>query len=327
MFTALADQPIIEPSSCTSIGSNIQGPSLITNPAWTDNGLGRFLLYFADHKGRYIRLAHADALGGPWQIHAPGSLHIEDSGFPTTDFEISDDRLAAIEERYREILGEAMVLDVRTDLVTAHIASPDVHIDDERRRLVMYFHGLESLGTQVSRVATSVDGISWTAEPEILIDRTYLRVVPWQDGLLGMAMPGVLYRANDWLGAFVEGPTLFGPDMRHCAIVATNSTDPLAGIDVYWTRVGDAPERILYSWVDTTGDWMGWTASEPTEVHRPRRAWEGSEFDVAPSVRGAIDHHVNQLRDPAVFAHGTDRYLLHSIAGESGLSIGRLTHS
>ena len=323
-FTTLVDGPIVGPSSSSSIGTNIQGPSLVSNPVWAANGLGRFLLYFADHKGRFIRLAHADELTGPWRIHEPGALHIDQSGFATIDFEISDDRLAAIEKRYRETLGDAMVLDVRTDLVTAHVASPDVHVDDGQQCLVMYFHGLETLGNQVSRVATSVDGVTWQAQSEILIERTYLRVIPWGDGLLGMAMPGVLYRADDWLGPFTEGPTLFDPDMRHCAIVATSHNDLDAGIDVYWTRVGHAPERILHSRIDTNGDWSTWTVSEPTEVHRPQHAWEGAELDVAPSVRGAIDDPANQLRDPAVFEHGGERYLLHSVGGESGLSIGRL---
>ena len=49
--------PIITPASHPSIGTNIQGPSVIRAPAWLADPLGRYLCYFADHKGSFIRLA------------------------------------------------------------------------------------------------------------------------------------------------------------------------------------------------------------------------------------------------------------------------------
>ena len=77
----LLDRPIITPELHPSIGENIQGPSLIRVPDWIENPLGKYYLYFADHKGSYIRLAYADHLEGPWQIHEPGSLQIADTNF------------------------------------------------------------------------------------------------------------------------------------------------------------------------------------------------------------------------------------------------------
>ena len=73
-ITRLLDRPIIGPELHESLGPNIQGPSLIRVPDWVPNPLGRYYLYFADHKGSWIRLAYADALTGPWRIHAPGAL-------------------------------------------------------------------------------------------------------------------------------------------------------------------------------------------------------------------------------------------------------------
>ena len=70
----LLDGPIIGPDLDPSIGQNIQGPSLIRVPEWVENGLGNYYLYFADHKGRYIRLAYTDDVLGPWRVHVPGSL-------------------------------------------------------------------------------------------------------------------------------------------------------------------------------------------------------------------------------------------------------------
>ena len=64
------------------MGANVQGPSLIRVPDWLPNPLGRYCLYFADHKGSYIRLAFANALEGPWHMHRPGSLQLTRSCFP-----------------------------------------------------------------------------------------------------------------------------------------------------------------------------------------------------------------------------------------------------
>ena len=87
--------------------SNINGPSLVRVPEWVENPLGKYYLYFAHHRGAYIRLAYADAIEGPYTIHRPGVLHRDNTVFREGD----------------------------------HIASPDVHIDAENRRFFMYFHG------------------------------------------------------------------------------------------------------------------------------------------------------------------------------------------
>lgn len=313
--------PIVSVDSSPSIGANIQGPSLVEIPDWVDGRLGSYYLYFADHKGHYIRLAFADSLDGPWTVHEPGCLHLKDSHYPTEDLPLSDDQFAQILGRVEARLGDATPIDLRMELTAAHIASPDVHVDHSNRRLVMYFHGLHDVGSQVSRVAVSENGLTWRVEPDVLIDRTYLRAFTISDGFIyGIAMPGVLYRADDWLGPFIEGPTLFGPDFRHCAVDARDGA-----IDIYWTRVGDTPERILVSTVDTTHDWMRWTESEPVDVVRPEHVWEGSAEPLVPSVRGAVNRRVNQLRDPAVFRTSNGAlHLAYAVAGESGIALAKL---
>ena len=64
-ITRLLNRPIITPNLHPSLGPNIQGPSLIRVPDWVPNPIGRYYLYFADHKGRHIRLAYANTLTGP----------------------------------------------------------------------------------------------------------------------------------------------------------------------------------------------------------------------------------------------------------------------
>ena len=70
--------------------------------------------------------------------------------------------------------------------------------------------------------------------------------------------------------------------------------------------------------------WNAWTASDPVEVLRPERDWEGADLPVRPSRRGSINVPVNQLRDPAIFEEDGAVYLLYSVAGERGIALARV---
>ncbi len=311
----LLDAPIVDASTHPSIGENIQGPSLIRVPEWLENPLGAYYLYFADHKGSYIRLAYADALTGPWTVHPPGSLQLADSLFPTEPPEVSPELLARVEARLK---GRNLGHDALHEMTAVHIASPDVHVDDAQRRIVMYFHGLEGPGHQVTRAATSADGIRFEARPEVL-GRTYLRAFRHDGMTYAMAMPGQFYRSADGLSGFEEGPLLFNPDMRHAALLKRGDT-----LYVFWTQVGQVPERILLSTIDVSGDWMSWQETVPVEVLRPERDWEGADAPLEPSVRSTAYGHVNQLRDPAVYVEDGRVFLLYAVAGESGIGLAEV---
>ena len=314
----LLDAPIVAPYSDASIGTNIQGPSLIRVPDWIPDPLGRYYLYFADHKGQYIRLAYADSLTGPWRIHVPGTLQLGDSHFPTEPLTADPGEVARLEARRKAAGARPMEHDLLTEITTPHIASPDVHVDESARRVVMYFHGLESLARQVSRVAVSSDGIAFEAKPEVL-GRTYMRIFRWRGATYALAMPGLIYRSADGLTGFEAGPTLFNPDMRHSAVLQREDQ-----LFVFWTQVGDSPERILLSTIDLSPDWQDWRETEPVEVMRPERPWEGADQPVEPSVRSVAYRPVNQLRDPAVFVEGDDVYLAYAVAGEAGIGLARV---
>jgi hypothetical protein len=281
--TRLSCSPILSPDAPTDarVGSNINGPSLIRVPEWIDRPLGRYYLYFAHHRGATIRLAYADDLAGPWTIYEPGTLRLADSYF------------------------------------VDHIASPDVHVDEERRVLRMYFHGLLPLegNQQTTRVALSVDGLSFTAQPELL-GAPYFRVFRWQGWHYAIGMPGIVYRSRDGLHDFERGPTLFTSNMRHSALKLDGDR-----LSIFYTNAGDCPERILLSTIMLTPDWQAWSASEPVEVLRPELPYEGVEEPLEPSRRGYIMGPVQQLRDPEIFREGDRTYLLYAVAGEHGIGI------
>jgi len=296
----LGDGPIITRDMDERMGGNVQGPSLIRVPEWIENPLGKYYLYFADHRGSYIRLAYGDELTGPWKIYTPGSLQLEESYFPT---ELPPEQPGTTYPQY------------------AHIASPDVHVRDDLQQVVMYVHGQDpgkGPDRQVTRVATSKDGIHFEARPEVL-GRPYFRVIEYEGYFYALAMPGYLYRSQDGISEFEAGPQLFNDNMRHSALMIRDST-----LYVFWTQVGDAPERIFLSRIDMRGDWRDWQATEPAEILRPEFAWEGAGLEIAPSTRGFIDVPANQLRDPAIFEDSGRTYLLYAVAGESGIAIAEL---
>jgi hypothetical protein len=311
----LLDRPIITPELDSSIGPNIQGPSLIRVPAWASGRLGKYYLYFADHKGSYIRLAYADNLLGPWHIHTAGSLRLADSYLLTKP---PDGPTAELAKLRAAPQPANLSHDAFTEATTPHIASPDVHVDESHRRIIMYYHGLNALGKQVTRAATSDDGIHFTARPEIL-GLSYFRTFLHDGYTYAMAMPGQFYRSKNPLSNFEEGPRLFNPNMRHAALLKRGNT-----LFVFWTQVGSAPETIQLSTIDISGNWMKWSESSPVEVLRPAGAWEGADAPVTPSVRSTAYGHVNQLRDPAIYEENGRTYLLYAVAGESGIAIAEV---
>ena len=315
--TRLLDRPIIAPGIDPSIGVNIQGPSVVQVPDWVEGRLGRYYLYFADHKGDYIRLAYADTITGPWRIHAPGSLQIEESFFLTEPPEVPEAELQQLQAD-RDARGVRVAHDLMTELTSIHIASPDVHVDEANRRFIMYYHGLAGPGRQHSRVATSTDGIHFVAQPQNL-GRTYLRAFPHEGMTYFIAMPGQLYRSANGLTDFETGPTLFEPNMRHSALLKRGDR-----LYVFWTRVGDVPESIMVSSIDLGGDWQQWKQAGEYVVLRPEREWEGANAPLEPSVRSTAYGLVNQLRDPAIYEEGDDIYLFYAVGGESGIAVARV---
>lgn len=319
---------------------NINGPSLIRVPAWVERPLGRYYLYFGHHKGEFIRLAYADEIGGPWRIYEPGALGLSDSGFPTCLPGGKRDIAAAVTGAWRRNppgvawaltrvgLGAMQAVAARkadgsygSDEDRPHIASPEVIVDEEQRRIRMYFHGMLEDSVQMTRVALSPDGIHFEARPELL-SSPYLRVFRFRGRYYGIGMPGILYRSLDGLSAFAARPgLLFGVNLRHTAVLLRGSD-----LFIFFSRVGDAPERILCATMDLAdADWRNWRPSRPFEVLRPELPWEGAGEPVSPSLRGEITRPVNQLRDPAIFQEAGQTYLIYAGAGEQAIGMARLT--
>jgi hypothetical protein len=212
------------------------------------------------------------------------------------------------------------VLDLADSFFGSHIASPDVHVLEDRHEIRMYYHGccLPKPPHQATRLASSKDGLHFTAYPEVL-GSSYWRAFRWGRYWYTLEMPGTFRRSLTGVSAFDEGPRLFTPDMRHSAVRVKADT-----LTVFYSNAHDCPERILCASIQLDSDWHKWQAGPPNTLLAPETNHEGADCPVEPSQRGAVHQRAHQLRDPCIFEDEERVYLLYSVAGEHGIAIGEL---
>lgn len=297
--------PLITFKTSPSLGKNLCGPSVIKAPSWLKDPLGKYYMYFAHHGGKHIRLAYADDLAGPWNVYEPGVMHL------------------------RQL----------KDVLARHVASPDVHVDEEAKIIRMFFHVSPHNRKQIGQktlMAESRDGILFQTNGTFL-GQCYWRVFRYGGYYYAMDSLGCSNRSKLPGRGWQERENTLVPPVtvvdeygrrddvriRHSALMVKGNT-----LYLFYSRKGDAPERILMSIVDLTGDWNDWTASSPIDVIRPQEDYEGGQYRIKPSLGGKgirEGRNLCQLRDPYVFEEDGRLYLFYSIAGERGIAMAEMT--
>jgi hypothetical protein len=223
-----------------------------------------------------------------------------------------------------------------------HVASPEIYVDAGRQRILMWFHGWWTEGRQwpsspdqartwarrhgygqFTQVAESIDGLHFKVHAPI-IRASYIRVFPHAGVLYGMARLGRLLRTNDATSTWELGPNPFrggayADRVRHVAVARRGQT-----LYVFFTAIGDAPERIMVSTMELTRDWSTWRATTPVEVLRPETTYECANLSNAPSEAGDVKGRVRQMRDPFVLDEGSKWYLFYTVCGEQGIAAAEL---
>ena len=315
------EQPIVD-RSFEGVGGNINGPSLIRIPNWIDpadrvDPSAIYYLYFANHGGDYIRMAWASDIEGPYNIYNPDNGVLK--------------------------LG----ISVGSLTVSGHVASPDVHVDDANRRIIMYFHGGGVRWNGVNRgqstcVATSPYGLDFNGRvEETIVGNFYYRVFAHGGQLYAIAKEGWAWKARNpddpwnpdgvdltkqylWTRSAANPFAALGKTVRHNALRVVGDT-----LHVYYSCYPDEPERILHSTIDMSGGaFDSWIATTPPEeIIEPELDWEGADLPLAMSRSGSGTN-VRQLRDPALF---TDidgaHYLLYSGRGEEAIGLARFVNT
>jgi len=344
----IIDQDMFADAGVRGEGENINGPSLIRIPDWisTDNRAhpsAVYYLYFADHGGDYIRMAWAENITGPWRLYQSGS------GVPVGDRGVLDNG------------GRDINLDNRITIEENHLASPDVHVDDENRRIILYFHSGSStffngneMNGQFSWVATSRYGLDFNNNIEpVRLSTSYFRVFSHGGELYAFDNSASPRRAldadNPWEptsdyysdstipslwekhpGNFTQDPIEDNLGVERSELRVRHTAVRVAGnqLQVFYTRRGDSPERVMMSTVNlNVSDWEDWEFSwPPAPILNAVSGWEGGQFTPEPSETGAAPSNANQLRDPFVFEDSDGSlYLLYAGNGERGLGIAAMS--
>ena len=292
----VSQNPLITVRSSASLGGNVNGATVIRVPDWVERPLGRYYMYFANHMGDFIRLAYADDRPGHGKYTNPECC-------------------TCVTRRF---IGRSPIPWRRSRIFYTHVASPEIYVDQERRQIVLWVHGWYTNGErwpadpkaaaawaaaksygQFTQAASSSDGLRFKVTPAIT-RTSYLRVFQRAGYFYGVSRLGRLSRSRDPFGTFELGPGLFrdGPyagKVRHVALVASGDR-----LGVFFTAIGDAPERVMYATVDLSGDWNGWRASPPTDVLAPEAPFECADLPNVPSLGGDVEVPVRQIRDPFV---------------------------
>ena len=349
-FTAqrLAHRPIITVDNSPRLQQlaeaegyiNINGPSMILVPDWVENPLGKYYLYFSHHKGDFIRMAYGDMPEGPWTVYEAGVLSLEGSGFPVNSVPqlTPEAGFAELWQNFSIYIVRDAVLAIYKALVTdqqtrqergialsqdktPHIASPELVVDHDNQRILMFYHGQRDTLSQITGIASSGDGISFTNTGKTVAG-VYMRHFEYRNKQYLLGSPGILFRSDSLLGPYQpRDRSLFEPNIRHAALLLEEDS-----LMVAWSRVGEAPEKILLSQIDLSpADWDRWRATEGVELLRPELSWEGVDMEPLPSLRGELVMVANELRDPYLFKdQDGSKYLLYVGGGEQAIGIASL---
>ena len=340
-------QPIVTEAMFKALGAgdregkNMNGMSAIRIPDWippadrADPG-AVYYLYFAHHQGKYIRMAWAAKIDGPWTLYDVGA------GVEPGDRGVVD------------LGGKPMPIGNGIVLADNHIASPNAHVDDANQRIILYFHSGsrtsvdgEVIDGQRSFVATSDNGLEFAGDVEpVILGNSYFNIFHYNGNTYALDNGATLFKApdanNPWQAPpdwdfrnnlWVPFGSAYQADInadgyefstlrvRHVSTWVKGDT-----LYTFYSRRGATPpERLMMSTTDLSAsdNHEEWDPSyPPEEIYRAQPGWEGGHLEVLPSESGSSPEDVNQLRDPCLFEDADgELYLFYTGAGEDALGV------
>ena len=297
-ISIIIDKKIFNENNLDFYDDNINGPSLIKVPKFIKKPLGQYYLYFGHHKGKYIRMAYSNNITGPYTLYENGVLHLDN------------------------IPGYN------------HLASPDVHIENEK--ICMFYHCPYKNGKtpQSTFYAYSNDGLNFISETENII-HPYFRKFSFKNDIYGLAMKTIncntitpeLERENckSVTVVFKKTNNIWNeiaeilPFSRHSCIFIINST-----IYVFFSNIGDNPEHIKVGELIINQKNNICNIINIKSIIKPELYYEHHNTPLIKSEIGRAKDYVRQLRDPYVFKDENDIYILYSVCGEKGIAIAKI---
>lgn len=298
-ISILIDEKLFNEIDIPLDGININGPSLIKTPNFIKNPLGKYYLYFAHHKGKYIRMAYSNNITGPYTLYKNGVLHLNN------------------------IPGYG------------HLASPDVHI--ENGIILMFYHCPYKNGktSQSTFYAYSNDGLNFISKTKNII-WPYFRRFRFKNNNYGLAMKYgkpcktitpqlmnngcnsaiVVYKKIN--GIYTEISEIL-PFTRHTCVLVINMV-----IYVFFSSVTDNPEHIKVGELIINEKNNECSITNIKTIIEPELYYEHHNSEFIKSDYGGTNNFVRQLRDPYVFNDDKDTYILYTVCGEKGIAIAKI---
>lgn len=305
-------------------GEDINFPTVIRVPDWVPadqraDPSAVYYLYFAHHLGEYIRLAWATDPIGPWHLYGAG---------------------ASAGSRGVLDLGPGLAITLDNGIVIDRsVGAPEIVVDEAGHRVIMYFRaepvvdGFRPI-TVETFAAVSDSGLDFTAGIQpVMLGRGYFRVFEHGGNLYALANRADPYRALDATDPWAPPPGFMFTDelwerradnpwsptsLRHVGLRLRGDV-----LDLFYTRIGDAPERILYTTIDLSGgDFTAWAPGDEVCVLKPELPWEGGDVTPERSIGGPAPEDVAQLRDPYLFTDTDgETYLFYVGRGEDAIGV------
>ena len=189
--------------------------------------------------------------------------------------------------------------------------------------------------------AESSDGLHFVSDRTYLAE-SYLRTFSWDGWKYGFSggFHRRLSRSRDLRTPFAPSPVLdidgeAFTDFSTYDKDAPNAAPPYRTrhiafhrrgheLDIFYSNVGDRPERIKCTTVDLRPDWTEWQGTQYKEVLRSETDYEGVAEPITHSLNGSVHKPMHQLRDPYVYEEDGTLYLFYSVAGEHGIGMAKI---
>jgi hypothetical protein len=316
-------------------------PTMVRIPDWVPaeeraNPNAKYYLYCASHHATSIHMAWSDRVDSPdWTFFNAGKF--DDPRFPGRG--VFDLKLGNTTETIDVVDGIVL---------TGHVSSPEVIVDDENQRFIMVVHG-KSNESQRSFVATSKNGLNFN-RPAVggdeghglkhvkFGDRNYLRVFQYNGEWYGFGQRGYFLKPADpnylwdapegwdssnplWVAAETSPieddlaeAGLGGPHLPNGGLGMRHGSvrvmEDGKTLEAFYSRKWEVPEYIVRSTVDlSASEWNAWQTSYPPEdMVRAVEDWEG---DV--------------VHDSYVYEDDGQVYLFYTCREEDAIAVAKLT--
>ncbi len=278
---------------------SICNPCIIRTPAWFKKKLGKYYLYFADHRGTFIKLLFSNDLNKNWKFLNKKILNIK-----------SKSKLDAYN----------------------HIASPEVFINNKEKKIYMFTHShSRSKIGQWTYLSISNDGINFVKKFNNPLAPFYFRLFKHKNNFYGIVKGGDLWRSKQINFKYKKYQNLITQKVSKTNLHNKNKSIRHVGIlkkknylHCVFSRIGDKPERIFYTKINLHKKFEKWKFQKIKELIRPIFAYEGSNIKLKKSKPGDAPKPENALRDPYLFSDKGKTYLIYCVKGEKNFAICEL---